>query len=82
MTSALSQQPPLTTRLDDAGSETGTATSDDPHSPGSRPLDQLTGLCIGVAAIAVPLCVVLADTLLPLHPVQTPSWTGSIIRKF
>ena len=82
MTSALSQQPTLTARPDDAGSETGTATSDDPHSPGSRPLDQLTGLCIGIAAIAVPLCVVLADTLLPLHPVQTPSWTGSIIRKF
>jgi hypothetical protein len=81
MTPALSQPSSLASGPDAAGNETGTASAEDPHSPGSRPLDQLTGLFIGIAAIAVPLTVVLADTLMPLHPVQTPSWTGSIIRR-
>ena len=81
MTPALSQPSSLASGPDAAGNETGTASAEDPHSPGCRPLDQLTGLFIGIAAIAVPLTVVLADTLMPLHPVQTPSWTGSIIRR-
>ena len=82
MTPAPSQLSPLTTRSDDTGNESGTNNSDDPHSPGSsRPLTRLTGLCIGVATLFVPLSVVLADTLMPLYPMAAPSWTGSIIRQ-
>ncbi|MEB3176858.1 MAG: hypothetical protein VKJ87_04580 [Synechococcus sp.] len=82
MTPVPSQLSPLTTRTDDAGNESGATNSDDPHSPGSsRPLDQLTGLCIGIATVVVPLSVVLADTLMPLYPMASPTWTGSIIRQ-
>ena len=48
MTPALIKSP------SDTGTETGSS-SDDPHSRGIRPLDQLTGLCIGLAALLLPL---------------------------
>ena len=74
MTPALIQSP------SDTGTETGNS-SDDPHSRGIRPLDQLTGLAIGLAALLLPLSVVLADSVLPLTPAPTPSWTGYLLRQ-
>ena len=74
MTPALIKSP------SDTGTETGNS-SDDPHSRGIRPLDQLTGLCIGLAALLLPLSVILADSLIPLNPAPTPSWTGSVFRQ-
>ena len=74
MTPALIKSP------SDTGTETGNS-SDDPHSRGIRPLYQLTGLCIGLAALLLPLSVVLADSFMPLNPAPTPSWTGSVFRQ-
>ena len=74
MTPALIQSP------SDTGTETGNS-SDDPHSRGIHPLEQLTGLAIGLAALLLPLSVVLADSMLPLTPAPTPSWTGSLLRQ-
>jgi hypothetical protein len=31
--------------------------------------------------LLLPLSVVLADSLVPLNPAPTPSWTGSIFRQ-
>ena len=74
MTPALIQSP------SDTATETGNS-SDDPHSRGITLLDQFTGLGIGLAALLLPLSVVLSDSLLPINPAPTPSWTGSILRQ-
>ena len=74
MTPALIQSP------SDTGTETGNS-SDEPHSRGIRPVDQLTCLAIGIAALLLPLSIVLADSVMPINPAPTPSWTGSLFRQ-
>ena len=62
------------------GTEAGAPPSDDPHSPGFHPLAELTGICIGLAALILPIGCVLADQFLPL-PEPPVSWLGALPRK-
>ena len=62
------------------GTEPGAPPSDDPPSPGFKPFAELTGICIGLAALILPIGCVLADQFLPL-PEPPVSWLGALPRQ-
>jgi hypothetical protein len=49
-----------------ANNEAVAASGEVPHSPEFQPHEEITGVCIGLAAILIPLSVVLADAATPV----------------
>ena len=81
MTPVPVQQSTPFTASETANNAAVAANGEDPHSPEFQPLKEITGVCIGLAAILIPLSVVLADAATPVAKPVLPEATSLLTRR-